>query len=162
MNNVRNAGTFLYIIKIVAAGISNSHNDTLKVDAICALSAATSIFALEGIKNPATIKMIAHNISVGILVISIYLICLYKSTPEILEDKYVVSERGDILSPKYAPDIIAPASQALSNPIISPALSIAIPIVPIVVQELPRIREIIVVNKNITNRNIEGLIRFNP
>ena len=79
-----------------------------------------------------------------------------------LEDKYVVSERGDILSPKYAPDIIAPASQALSNPIISPALSIAIPIVPIVVQELPRMREIIVVNRNITNRNIEGLIRFKP
>ena len=161
-NNVRNAGTFLYIIKMVAAGISSSHKEMLNVEAICALSAAISIFADEGTIKPATVNMIAQIISVGMFVMSIYLICLYKSTPEMLEDRYVVSESGEILSPKYAPDIIAPASHPLLNPIISPALSIAMPMVPIVVQELPRISEISVVNIKITNRNMDGFIRFNP
>ena len=87
MNNVRNAGTFLYIIRIVAAGISNSHNETLKVEAICALSAATSILAFEGIIKPAIVNMMAQIIRVGTFVISIYLICLYKSTPAMLDDR---------------------------------------------------------------------------
>ena len=42
------------------------------------------------------------------------------------------------------------------------ALSIAIPMVPIVVQELPAITDIIPVNTNITNKNTDGCITFNP
>lgn len=123
---------------------------------------ATSRFAVDGITKPATANMIAQMNTVGRLVMSIYLICLYKSTPEILAARFVVSERGEILSPKYAPDMIAPASYPLLNPIISPALSIAIPIVPIVVHELPRISEISAVKMKITNRKIDGLMSFNP
>ena len=46
-----------------------------------------------------------------------------KSVPAIAGARFVVSDRGDILSPKYAPDITAPAvrpfeiSKALPIPI---------------------------------------------
>ena len=53
-----------------------------------------------------------------------------------------VSERGDILSPKYAPDITAPAVTAGGiQPY--PIPSAAIPIVPAVVHELPVAKDMI-------------------
>lgn len=49
----------------------------------------------------------------------------------------VESDKGDILSPKIAPDKIAPATKAGSKPIVMPIPKIAIPTVEIVVQPLP-------------------------
>ena len=45
----------------------------------------------------------------GIVVIIIFLICVNRGVPEDEEARTVVSERGDTLSPKYAPEMIAPA-----------------------------------------------------
>ena len=49
----------------------------------------------------------------------------------------VVSDSGDTLSPKYAPEIMAPAIQPSSNPCALPIPRRAMPIVAMVVHELP-------------------------
>ena len=55
----------------------------------------------------------------------------------ILAAKFIVSDRGDILSPKKAPETIAPAVNA-NDASIAPAMLInATPIVATVVRELP-------------------------
>ena len=69
-----------------------------------------------GSTNPTIVKNITDSTKPGIVVISIYLIWVYRSTPATDAERLVVSERGDILSPKYAPDITAPASQGAGNP----------------------------------------------
>ena len=56
-----------------------------------------------------------------------------------LAAKLVVSDKGDILLPKKAPETIAPAVIALSNPNIWPIPKKAIPMVEIVVKELPTV-----------------------
>lgn len=53
------------------------------------------------------------------------------------EARMVVSESGDTLSPKYAPDTMAPAIQPSSNPCALPMPIRAMPMVAIVVHELP-------------------------
>ena len=58
-------------------------------------------------------KITAVIIIAGTVVYSMYLTCLYSSTPAMDAAKFVVSESGEILSPKYAPDIIAPASRGV-------------------------------------------------
>ncbi|MEG0580418.1 MAG: hypothetical protein RR490_10925, partial [Niameybacter sp.] len=69
-----------------------------------------------------------------------YNMCLIwsnKLVPAIAGAKFVVSDRGDILSPKYAPDIIAPAIILFGIPRALPIPNKAIPIVPTVVQDEP-------------------------
>mgnify|MGYP000757782861 FL=1 len=58
------------------------------------------------------------------------------------EASIVVSDSGEILSPKYAPEIIAPAIHPSLNPCALPIPISAIPIVAIVVHELPVMTEI--------------------
>ena len=58
------------------------------------------------------------------------------------EARMVVSDKGDILSPKYAPEIMAPAIQPSSKPCAFPIPIRAIPMVAMVVHELPVITEI--------------------
>jgi hypothetical protein len=64
-----------------------------------------------------------------------------KSAFAIDDAKTVVSDIGDILSPKYAPDIMAPALRADGTPRASPIPRRAIPMVAMVVQEVPVITE---------------------
>ncbi len=49
----------------------------------------------------------------------------------------MVSDSGDTLSPKYAPEIMAPATQPGWNPITVPMPMKATPMVAIVLHELP-------------------------
>ena len=58
------------------------------------------------------------------------------------EASIVVSDSGEILSPKYAPEIIDPAIHPSLNPCALPIPISAIPIVAIVVHELPVMTEI--------------------
>ena len=73
-----------------------------------------------------------------------YFTWVIRSDPAMIAAKLVVSERGEILSPKYAPDMIAPATQPSWIPKERPIPIKANPIVAIVVQELPVINETIV------------------
>ena len=73
----------------------------------------------------------------GTVVQSIFFICSKSDTPTVSEARLVVSESGDILSPKKAPEMIAPAVMA-SDKSKAPAIPIkATPIVADVVKELP-------------------------
>lgn len=73
----------------------------------------------------------------GIVVHIIFLMWAKSSEPATAEAKLVESDKGDILSPKIAPDKIAPATKAGSKPIVIPIPKIAIPTVEIVVKPLP-------------------------
>ena len=80
-----------------------------------------------------------------------------------MEDaKTVVSERGEILSPKYAPEIIAPAMTPSLNPSAFPIPSKATPIVAIVVHELPIIKETKAQMTQAVRRKTFGLIILTP
>ena len=78
----------------------------------------------------------------GTVVYIIYRMCENRSAFAIDDAKTVVSDIGDILSPKYAPEIMAPALRAEGTPRASPIPNSAIPIVAIVVHEVPVITEI--------------------
>ena len=76
--------------------------------------------------------------------------------------KLVVSDKGDILSPKYAPEIIAPHTKPsfIFNAV--PMLNKAIPKVAIVDQELPVANEIIAHIIQQIKRKISGFSIFKP
>ena len=98
----------------------------------------------------------------GIVVSIIYLMCVNKSDPDIAGARLVVSERGDILSPKYAPDIIAPPINPGGSPKALPVPKSAMPTVAIVLHELPVANETIAVIIAVANKNILGLSSCNP
>ena len=75
----------------------------------------------------------------------IYFICSKISLSVTAEAKFVVSDSGDILSPKYDPEIIAPAVISAGTAKTLPIAKRAIPIVAIVLQELPIDNETIAV-----------------
>lgn len=73
----------------------------------------------------------------GTVVQSMLRICSNKSTPVTAGARFVVSDKGDILSPKNAPEIIAPAIRAGSYPRALPMPIKASPTVAAVVKALP-------------------------
>ena len=88
--------------------------------------------------------------------------CEKIGTSEVEEAKTVVSLITDILSPKYAPEIIAPAIHPSLKPIASPMPISATPIVAIVVHDEPVSNDTIAHIIHDAGRNIEGLRIFNP
>jgi hypothetical protein len=60
-----------------------------------------------------------------------------RSVPAIAGARFVVSDNGDILSPKYAPEIIDPATIPELKPKAFPMPSSATPMVATVDHELP-------------------------
>ena len=82
--------------------------------------------------------------------------------PAIAGANVVVSDIGESLSPKYAPDIIAPAITGLGNPSPSPIPTRAIPTVEAVLHELPVERDTIEHIITVTGKNTNGLIIFKP
>ena len=106
--------------------------------------------------------MISVMVIEGTVVKNMYLICWKRGTLFSDEAITVVSDKGEILSPKYAPEMIAPAITPSLNPSAFPMPSRATPMVAIVVQELPIISD---TNAQITQavtRNILGLIILTP
>ena len=91
--------------------------------------------------SPTTKKAIKAIQSDGMVVIIIYLIWSNRGTLAVDDANTVVSDRAEILSPKYAPDIIAPATQPSEKPCAVPIPISATPIVAIVVHELPVSRD---------------------
>ena len=64
-----------------------------------------------------------------------------------MADIFVLSESGDILSPKYAPATIAPATAGSGAPIPAATLIRAAPTVPAAPQEVPVLTERITVTR---------------
>ncbi len=90
------------------------------------------------------------------------LTCVNTSVPAIAGARFVVSESGDILSPKYAPEMIAPAAigDGIPRPIAIPMS--ARPIVPIVPQDVPVASEVIEQISTAATRNTDGESSFSP
>jgi hypothetical protein len=87
---------------------------------------------------------------------------LYKSVRVKIETSSALEEVGDVLSPTYTPEIIAPATGTRETP---PAFAIVIntiPIVPTEPNEVPKAKETTLDNKKQNNRNNGGCIHFNP
>ena len=63
--------------------------------------------------------------------------CSNSSVSETAAARLVVSDRGESLSPKYAPEIMAPAVTSIDMPAAAAMPTSATPTVPAVVQELP-------------------------
>ena len=72
------------------------------------------------------------------------------------------TDKGETLSPKYAPDIMAPAIQPGSYPCAVPIPTRATPTVAMVVQELPVITAINAHITQVAKRKISGKITFIP
>ena len=85
-----------------------------------------------------------------------------KLLPAIAGARFVVSDNGDILSPKYAPDIIAPAIIVFGIPKALPIPSSAIPIVPTVVHDEPVEIETIEQITVVATKNILGDNKLSP
>ena len=85
------------------------------------------------------------------------------SGTSVVEDaKTVVSLITEILSPKYAPEIIAPAIHPSSNPKALPIPIRATPIVAMVVHEEPVSSDMIAQMIHDAGKKIEGCRIFNP
>ncbi len=103
------------------------------------------------------IRKITNAIEIdGMVVYAIYLMCVNRSVPAIAGARFVVSESGDILSPKYAPDMIAPATipAGIFNTV--PIATKAIPTVAEVVHEEPVATETIAQTIQAATRKIAG------
>ena len=88
--------------------------------------------------------------------------CVNRSVPAIAGARLVVSERGDILSPKYAPDIIAPATMPTGIFNTVPIATNAIPTVAEVVHDEPVATETIAQTKHAATKKMEGFRICNP
>ena len=84
------------------------------------------------------------------------------SISAIAADRTQLSDKGDSLSPKYAPDRTAPAVIGAGIPSAAPIPIIAIPEVPTVPQDVPVAIDVIAHNISVASRNIEGCITFKP
>src|SRR5699024_7258342 len=105
---------------------------------------------------------IAVIVNVGILTGSIPFTCSITGTFVSDAVMTVVSDKGDNLSPTYAPDITAPATNGSGIPKLAPTPIIAIPLVPAAPNDVPVVRAVMANNKNVTTRNTFGLMIANP
>ncbi len=99
---------------------------------------------------------------VGMVVIERYRMCVNNSAPAEAEARLVVSDNGDSLSPKYAPERIAPAMRPGSIPSTVPTPIKAIPMVAEVVQELPVNTDTTAQIMQVANRKITGVRTCSP
>ncbi len=99
---------------------------------------------------------------VGIVVLAMCRIWVNKSVPAMAGARLVVSDNGDILSPKYAPEIMAPAMIPSSNPNAFPIPNKATPTVATVVQLLPVATDTMALIKQAANKNKVGLSTCKP
>ena len=101
-------------------------------------------------------------VMLGTVVCIMQRICLKRSAPDTEDASTVVSDIGDTLSPKYAPDIMAPAVNGSGMPSALPMPSKAMPIVAIVVHDVPVITDTSEEMMQAHGRNNDGVIICTP
>ena len=87
---------------------------------------------------------------------------LHRSVSTTAGVRLVVSESGDILSPKNEPDTTAPAVQYSGTPRAWPIPMMARPTVPTVPQEVPVASDTTVARMQVAGRKIRGLMMPRP
>ena len=106
--------------------------------------------------NPRIRKKMIEMMYEGPVVKIMCLICSNNVEPAMAGARFVVSESGDILSPKYAPEIMAPPIIGAGMPRPIPTPIKAIPTVPAVVQEDPVASDTIELINNVATRKMDG------
>ena len=106
--------------------------------------------------NPTTRNTTNAMPMLGPVVYAMYRMWVMRSVPATAGARLVVSLSGDILSPKYAPLMMAPATQPSDNPSACPMPTKAMPTVPTVPQELPVANERTAHTKHAANRKMPG------
>ena len=156
------AGTFLIIRKKVNIGTMRSRGLMRKVE-----RKASEYSAVDGTASGLCIRLATRNTTRatlidGTVVNIIYLMWVKRSVPDDEDASTVVSDRGETLSPKYAPEIIAPAVHPGEKPSAVPIAISATPTVAMVVQELPVIRATAAAMAQLAKRNIRGEMICRP
>ena len=161
-SNATKGGVFLMIIAMTITGTMNNHGLILN-----ALPMASSLSETSAVPVVSKLKPMIRNTKrvteiVGTVVNVIYRMCEKSSPPAMAGAKLVVSLKGDILSPKYAPEITAPAVIPSEMPSVSPMPIKAMPTVAEVVHELPVAMEIKAQMIMHAAKKMEGLRICNP
>ena len=126
------------------------------------MNADVSIKADEGTRKPATRKMTIVMVKAGTVVIVMYLMWVNRGVPQSEDARTVVSDKGDILSPKYAPESMAPAVHPSLKPSALPIPIKATPMVATVVHELPVITDTRALIRQLVMRKTWGLMICMP
>ena len=100
VKSVISGGTRRAIITPVITGTNSNHGVMVKRSESDVINAVVSWLPTAGIIIPITANAIRVNISDGIVVMSIYRMCLNNGTPTLDDAITVVSDNGDTLSPK--------------------------------------------------------------
>ena len=98
----------------------------------------------------------------GTVVSSMYFMCVNIGTRAVDDASTVVSLMSEILSPKYAPDIMAPAIHPSSNPNARPMPIRATPMVATVVHDEPVKSEMTAQMTHEASRKIDGWRILSP
>ena len=135
----RNGGTFLTVNSTSRSSGSRLITEIVNSLSSTARAACVSTPALGCALRPMTRKIARLMRSAGPAVQSMLRMCfaVVSPRPTSFGTRIVVSDSGDILSPKYAPQITEPAAAACESPITFAIPTKATPSVPAVVHELP-------------------------
>ena len=154
--SVMMAGSLRAMSMPVTSGTISNHAEMLNV--FCRLCSITRVSASEVVEplRPAITKTTSAIINDGVVVKSMYLMWVNKGTSAVEDASTVVSLMSEILSPKYAPEMMAPAIQPSLKPNALPIPIKATPMVAMVVHEEPVSNEITAHIMHVAGRNIEG------
>ena len=161
-NSVIIAGSRFAMSTPVNMGTSNSQGVMLNVSCKACSIAKISTTASGVFVRPAMLKTTMAMKREIDVVVSIYFICENTGTSDVDAAKTVVSLIIDILSPKYAPEIMAPAVQPSLKPIALPMPISATPMVAMVVHDEPVSSDTTAQIMHEAGRKIDGLKIFRP
>ena len=146
----------------VTTGTISSHGDMWNVEASACSMLSTPTAASAAATKPAAPKTASAMAIEGTVVRSMYRMCVNMGTCAVEEARTVVSLMSEILSPKYAPEIMAPAIHPSSKPRARPMPMRATPMVATVVHDDPVSSETTAQMMHEAMRNIDGWRAFNP
>ena len=162
MNSTASDGRRKAMSAPVATGTSSVHGDTWKACESPSENVCTSTAEASTRKKPETRKMISVSVIEGIVVKSMYLMWTNRSVPVEELARIVVSLKGESLSPKYAPEMIAPALHGAGTPSAVPIPKSATPIVATVVHDVPVSRDTMAQMMQAHTRKRCGFMIFTP
>ena len=166
ISNAGTARTFRAIKKMMTTGERNRPTWMLKASNTAtpnsSAKAVDTPSAAAAPPNPAIKKTVSAIKRLGTVVRVMYRMWLNRSEPPTTAAMFVVSLNGDILSPKYAPEMMAPAIHPSLSPEAVPMPTRATPTVPTVPHELPVASESKPQITHAANKNIPGSRIWSP
>ena len=159
----RNGGTLRTVNTTSSASGSRFTTEMWKAFSSASSALSGSTAASGSTPRPITRKITRLTPSAGAAVQNMLRMCSPVVTPPtICGTRIVVSDSGVILSPKYAPQMIAPAAISFETPITPAMPTNATPSVPAVVHELPVTVPTMAQMTAVARKKMLGLSRLTP